>query len=168
MIRALLVLLSILWPWSAGAQWMSSANENPFERTTQHFAFTALNAAVFGFSCQSERQNPALIFVLPEAGATQAAADNLSAVGPKLSVIVDDADPVSLDASIDVVEMFGVMRFRVKAFDEAAVDVAKGIAGAKRRVAVATRIAGQTLHPTSFGVAGSGREVRGALTKCGY
>ena len=168
MLRAFCLLIVALWPSLAVAQWMASSSDNPFDKTAQHFAFTAFDAAVFGISCRSEKQDPLLIFVLPETGATRPMADQLSAAWPKLAIIVDDDDAVEFDAAVDVVEMFGATRFRVKALDLGAIDTARAIAAAKRRVAVAARIAGQTLYPTTFGIAGSGREIRGVLAKCGF
>jgi hypothetical protein len=152
----------------ASAQWITSKNDNPFEKTPPQWTFTmAAPAYAFGVACQgSDIDDVRLIFVTTEK-VTQADMVAVNMLKPKLSVIVDDGERIDFNAEADVFQNGDVERLRLTVRGDQAYDFAFKIGSAKRRVSVATELNGQTFHATNFGVSGSKKQIADAIKVCG-
>jgi hypothetical protein len=152
----------------ASAQWITSKNDNPFEKTPQQWTFTmAAPAYAFGVACKgNDIDDVRLIFVTTEK-VRQSDVVALNKFKPKLAVIIDDGTRVDFNAEADVFESDEVERLRLTVRGDEAYDFALKIGSAKRRVSVATELNGQTFHATNFGVSGSKKHIADAIKVCG-
>jgi hypothetical protein len=157
-----LLLQALVWALTAGnaaAQWINKTDDDPFGSDKKSISMTMSEGYAFGFSCQGKDIFQLVYLTTEKAGDDLSGAKILS---PKLKIKVDTLDVVDLSADID--EAGG--KLRISSSEQAAVDVAKTIATAKQRVAVAIEFAGQRYHTQTFGVAGSKDALNKALKSC--
>ena len=152
---------------SASAQWIATKNENPFDNSETHFAVTAASQVVLGFRCATKGEDPMIILLLPDEG-SEAEAERLSILKPEIAVIVDADASVGLPSVVESIELDGRRRLRLRSVEpEQSVALARRMAAAKRRIAVAASMGGKTFYATVLGVSGSRRAIGGAIDQCG-
>jgi hypothetical protein len=153
------VLILALTAGNVAAQWINKTDDDPFGNDKKSISMTMSDGYGFGFSCQGKDTFQLVYLTTEKAGDDLSGAKLLS---PKLKIKVDSLDVVDLSADID--EAGG--KLRISSSEQAAVDVAKSIALAKQRVAVAIEFAGQRYHTQTFGVSGSKDALNKALRSC--
>lgn len=149
------------WSCSAGAQWVTHTQEDPF-RGNETAALTSEGVYSLGFVC-TKADDLMMLFVVPEKH--DARHDLLLSAPFKMLVIVDDQPKVTLDARAQVVPSTGWYRFVAADADDVA-PLMKAVASAKRRVAVAVEMLGELAHSKQFTVSGSGRALGKLLANC--
>ena len=156
---ALAIALSTLVT-NAHAQWLFRTEENAFEPDkSMHIAMTVANGGyALGMRCRDGERS--VIFMTPEK-ADQVSV--LNSASPVVMIRVDDNDILEYPAQLEVlgdtvaagiIDAEGVK----KAFDQAR--------EGRRRISVAIKLLGQTMHPTNFNVRGSTRTISQLQEKC--
>ena len=161
MARCLLLLVMMsLGTTAAQAQWLFRTEENAFEpNKSMHIAMTAIGGGyALGMRCQGGERS--VIFMTPEKAESIGV---LNSASPVVMIRVDDNDILEYPARLEILgdtvaagilDADGVK----KAFDQAR--------QGQRRISVAIKLLGQTMHPTNFNVRGSTRAITELQSKC--
>lgn len=144
---------------SAQAQWLHQSDDDAFENKAQHISMTVSGMYALGYVCQGDKSR--FVYITPEKFSADLGI-TMMLLNPKLLVRVDDADVVKLDIFSEEADS----KTKLVTDDEGSVDLAKAVAVAKKRVAVAVEVGGQLFHKTNFGVAGSKDALNKALDGC--
>lgn len=140
----------------ASAQWMHDKGEDdPFAGGEQHLALALSSSGeMIGFRCTKEA-DLALLFVSIEKPEPEHIR-LFSMLPAKLRVIVDDEEPESFPASIDVTPDGGRYRFTAEG---GLVSLVRAAQSAKRRFAVAAEVNDERIYSAAVSVRGSGRAI---------
>jgi hypothetical protein len=141
----------------AQAQWLHNSEDNPFSKSSTQIAVTAKSGHLAGFRCTGA-DDLTLVYTIPEKVSDQTT-QMLQVSGLKLLAIVDDGSKIEMSADVEVTP--NGEKYRIEATGDEVVALIKAVAGAKKRLALATEIMGKTFYPTTFGIDGS----RSVLTK---
>ncbi len=144
------------------AQWMYQEKESAFTGKKGALMFAVNSSDMgFGFRCRADEGKMKIVFITPE----RVEKDELLAVanmsGPKILIRVDNHAPHSIAA-----EAIKTNSGQLSLIADASPELVDEVAKARKRIAVAMKLLGDTYHETSFSPRGSGRVGKKFLTAC--
>lgn len=160
-VAALIVSGSLLVS-PAYAAWGYIDNEDAFSDETTHIAVGAEGGYGFGFRCQSG-DDLVVIFITPESVDSDLT-HTLNAASPELLVRVDKETALTLPTKFEVNNDGNLSALTSEGELS---DLARSVAGAGERVAVAIQILGERMHVKDFSVSGSTNAVDQLIEGCG-
>ena len=159
--RRLITILLLVLAGPASAQWVYQSEESAFgSGGTQIMLAPAGYKTALGLRCLKEK-SPEIVYMTNDSSFDADTTKVANMTTPKLMLRIDDNDPQELDSTILLTDD-GTAMFVAEANKE----LLNEIGGAKKRVAIAVGLLGETYHENKVGVRGTRKNVDKLISDC--